>query len=383
MQPFLSEQQNMLRQTAREFAGKALAPRAAEVDEREEFPTDQFRGMAALGFTAMTLDEKFGGAGGGYRDLMIVVEEIAAACGSSSTIFATHVSLGGSTISRHGSPEQKRRWLPDIAAGRNIAAFSLTEPQTGSDALGLQTVARADGDAYVLNGTKLFCTNGAAAGIFVVFVTHGRTLGYKGISALVVERGAPGFSINPQHGKMGMKGCATAELVFQDCRVPRRDRLGEEGQGYRIALNILDSSRITIAAQCVGLARGAFDAALDYARKRKAFGKPIAEQQAVQFMLADMAMDVDAARLMTYRAASLYDAGLPYGAEAAMAKVFASEAAHRVAHKALQVHGGAGYFRPSAVERIYRDQRVTEIYEGTSEIQRLVIARSLIGRLDA
>ncbi|MSQ08427.1 MAG: acyl-CoA dehydrogenase [Dehalococcoidia bacterium] len=382
MQPFFTEQQEMLRQTARDFARRELAPKAAEVDEREEFPRAQFKGMAALGFTGMALDEEFGGSGGGYRDQMVVIEEVAAACGSSSTVLITHVSLGGSAISRHGSPEQKRRWVPDIADGKKIAAFALTEPGTGSDALGLETTARPDGENYILNGTKLFCTNGAAADIFVVFVTHGRGLGHKGISAIVVERGTPGFTVNPQHGKMGMKGCATAELVFQDSRVPRANRLGGEGQGYRIALNILDSSRISIAAQCVGLARGALDAALDYSRKRKAFGGPIAGHQAVQFMLADMAMDVDAARLMTWRAASLYDAHMPHTAEAAMAKVFASEAAHRVAHKALQVHGGVGYFRPSAVERIYRDQRVTEIYEGTSEIQRLVIARSLIGKLE-
>ncbi len=370
----------MLRQAAQEFARKELAPKAAEVDGSEGFPAAQFKGMAGLGFTALTLDEGFGGGGGGYREMAIVTEEVAAACGSSSTVLATHVSLGGSAISRHGSPEQKRRWIPDIASGNRVAAFSLTEPQTGSDALGLQTTAKRQGHEYALNGTKLFCTNGSVADIFVVFVTHDRALGYRGISAVVVERGTPGFTVNPQHGKMGMKGCATAELVFQDCRVPERNRLGDEGQGYHLALNILDSSRVTIAAQCVGLARGAFGAALDYAQKRKAFGKVIAEQQAVQFMLADMAMDVDAARLMTWRAASLYDAGLPHGVEAAMAKVFASEAAHRVAHKALQVHGGVGYFRPSAVERIYRDQRVTEIYEGTSEVQRLVIARGLLKR---
>jgi alkylation response protein AidB-like acyl-CoA dehydrogenase len=381
MQPYYSEEQEMLRRTAREFAARELAPRAAEVDDREEFPAEQFRGMAALGFTALTLDERYGGAGGGYRDQMIVVEEVAAACGSTSTVLITHVSLGSATISRHGSDQQKKRWVPALAAGEKVAAFSLTEPQTGSDALGLQTTAVSSGDSYILNGTKLFCTNGAAADVFVVFVTHDRSLGHRGISAVVVERGTAGFTVNPQHGKMGMKGCATAELVFEECRVPKANRLGDEGQGYRIALNILDSSRISIAAQCVGLARGAFDAALDYSRKRKAFGEPVAAKQAVQFMLADMAMDIDAARLMTHRAAGLFDSGLPHTSEAAMAKVFASEAAHRVATKALQVHGGAGYFRPSVVERVYRDQRVTEIYEGTSEIQRLVIARGLIGKL--
>ncbi|MEX0761180.1 MAG: acyl-CoA dehydrogenase family protein [Dehalococcoidia bacterium] len=382
MKPLYTEQQEMLTATAREFAQRELAPKAAEVDENEKFPREQFQGLAELGFTGLTLDETHGGAGGAYRDMMVVLEEVGAACGSTSTVLITHVSLGSQTINQAGSDDQKQRWLPALAAGEKVAAFALTEPQTGSDALGLQTVARLDNDEYVVNGTKLFCTNGAEADVFVVFATTDRSAGYRGISALVIERGTPGFTVNPQHGKMGMRGCATAELVFEDCRVPKGNLLGEQGGGYRIALRILDSSRIMIAAQCTGLARGAFEAALDYSRQRKTFGKPIASKQAIQFMLADMATDIDAARLLTFRAASLYDAGLPHSREAAMAKVYASEAAGRVAGKALQIHGGVGYFRPSAVERIYRDQRVTEIYEGTSEIQRLVIARSLIGNLE-
>jgi alkylation response protein AidB-like acyl-CoA dehydrogenase len=247
----------------------------------------------------------------------------------------------------------------------------------------LSTTAVQDGDDYILNGTKHFITNAEAAEIFVVFVTHDRALRYKGISALVVERDTPGFSIVPQHGKMGMRGSSTAELVFDECRVPVANRLGEEGEGYSIALKTLDSSRVSIAAQCIGLARGALDAATTYATQRVAFGGPIAEKQAIAFMLADMATEVDAARLMTYRAAALVDEGLPHGVESAMAKLYASESAGRVAHKALQVHGGTGYFQPSIVERIYRDQRVTEIYEGTSEIQRLVISRALIDRANA
>ena len=380
MRPLYSEQQEMLATTVREFAAKELAPKAAEVDEKEQFPWEQMKGLAELGLTGLTVEEQFGGSGGEYRDMMVVQEEIAAVCGTTSTVLITHVSLGSQTINQFGSTEQKERWLPSLTSGEKIAAFALTESQTGSDALGLATTITEDGDHYVLNGSKLFITNGGVADIFTVFVNQDRSAGYRGISAIVVERGTAGFTINPQHGKMGMRGCETAELVFENCRVPKANLLGEPG-GYRIALKILDSSRIMIAAQCLGLAKGALDAALDYARQRKAFGSVIGKRQAIQFMLADMATELDAARLLTFRAASLYDEGLPHSREAAMAKVYASEAAGRIASKALQIHGGVGYFRPSVVERIYRDQRVTEIYEGTSEIQRLVISRDLLGDL--
>ena len=384
MQPFYTEQQTMLATTVREFAAEKLAPRADEVDTLEEFPIDQFRGLAELGLTGMTIPEEFGGSGGGYRDFMVVLEEVAAACGSTSTVLITHVSLGSQTINQAGSDEQRQRWLPSLASGQKIAAFALTEAGTGSDALALETsltrAKSAEGkDEYILNGSKLFCTNGAVADVFSVFTNHDRAAGHRGVTAVVVEKGTPGFTVNPQHGKMGMKGCATAELVFDDCRIPVGNRLGEEGEGYRIALKILDSSRIMIAAQCLGLAKGALEAALSYAKQRETFGRVLATRQAIQFMLADMATELDAARLLTYRAAALYDEGHPHGKESAMAKLYASEAAGRIASKALQIHGGVGYFKPSVVERIYRDQRVTEIYEGTSEIQRLVISRALIG----
>ncbi len=381
MQPFYNEQQTMLATTVREFAAEKLASRADEVDENEEFPIDQFRGLAELGITGMTVPEEFGGSGGEYRDFMVVLEEVGAACGSTSTVLITHVSLGSQTIYHGGSDEQRNRWLPSLASGEKIAAFALTEPGTGSDALALETSLRRDGDEYVLNGSKLFCTNGAVADVFSVFTNHNKEAAHRGVTAVVVEKGTPGFTINPQHGKMGMKGCATAELVFDNCRIPVANRLGKEGEGYKLALKILDSSRIMIAAQCLGLAKGALDAALSYSKQRITFGKPIATRQAIQFMLADMAVELDAARLLTYRAAALYDEGLPHSKESAMAKLYASEAAGRIASKALQIHGGVGYFKPSAVERIYRDQRVTEIYEGTSEIQRLVISRALIGDL--
>jgi acyl-CoA dehydrogenase len=381
MQPFYNEQQTMLATTVREFAAERLAPRAAEVDEKAEFPMDQFKGLAELGLTGMTIPEEYGGSGGEYRDFMVVLEEIAAACGSTSTVLITHVSLGSQTIRHGGSEEQRQRWLPSLATGEKIAAFALTEPGTGSDALALETSLTRDGDGYVLNGSKLFITNGAVADVFSVFTNHDKTAGHRGVTAVVVEKGTPGFTVVPQHGKMGMKGCETAELVFDNCRIPVSNRLGEEGEGYRLALKILDSSRIMIAGQCLGLAKGALDAALSYSKQRATFGKVLATRQAIQFMLADMAVELDAARLLTYRAAALYDEGLPHGTESAMAKLYASEAAGRIASKALQIHGGVGYFKPSAVERIYRDQRVTEIYEGTSEIQRLVISRALIGEL--
>lgn len=378
MKPFYTEQQNILQTTVQEYAQNELAPLADEIDSEEKFPMQQFKGLAAMGLTGMLISPELGGAGTGYRDFMVVLEEIAAVCGSTSTVLITHTSLGSETINRFGSEQQRERWLPDLAAGNKIAAFALTEPQTGSDALALQTSISDDGDAYLLNGSKIFITNASVADVFAVFVTSGRDAGYKGVSAIVVERGTDGFEINEQHGKMGMRGSGTAELVFNNCRVPKENLLGNIGDGYRIALKILDSSRITVAAQCLGLGKGALEQSLLYANQRQAFGKPIAHHQAIQFAIADMATELDAARLLTFRAAALYDAGQPYGTEAAMAKLYASEAAGRIAHKAVQIHGGSGYFKPTTVERIYRDQRVTEIYEGTSEIQRLVISRSLI-----
>ena len=379
MQPFYNEQQQMLAATVREFAEKKLAPLADQIDTKEEFPKQQFAGLAELGLTGILIPHQLGGAGMGYRDFMVVLEEIAAVCGSTSTVLITHTSLGSETISRFGNNEQRAHWLPDLAAGQRIAAFALSEPQTGSDALSLQTTITEDGGSYILNGSKLFITNASAADVFAVFGTADRNAGYHGISAIVVERGTPGFQINEQHGKMGMRGSGTAELVFNECRIPKFNMLGEPGDGYRIALKILDSSRITVAAQCIGIANGALQQALIYAKQRHAFGRPIAAKQAIQFMLADMVTELDAARLMVYRAASLYDEGMPYSTESAMAKLHASEVAGRNVNKAVQIHGGIGYFKPTPVERMYRDQRVTEIYEGTSEIQRLIISRSLIG----
>ena len=381
MQPFYNEQQQLLANTVREFAENDLAPLADEVDTKEEFPKQQFDALAELGLTGLLISPELGGAGMGYRDFMVVLEEIGAVCGSTSTVLITHTSLGSETINRFGNEDQRAQWLPDLAAGQKIAAFALSEPQTGSDALGLQTTITEDNESYILNGTKLFITNASVADVFAVFVTADRSAGYRGISAIVIERGTTGFEINEQHGKMGMRGSGTAELVFSDCRVPKSNLLGNIGDGYTIALKILDSSRITVAAQCLGLAKGALDQAVAYSKQRETFGRPIATKQAIQFMLADMDTELDAARLMVYRAAALYDEGLPYGTESAKAKLYASEVAGRNVDKAVQIHGGIGYFKPTPVERMYRDQRVTEIYEGTSEIQRMVISRSLIGEI--
>ena len=373
-----SEQQELLRTTAKDFAERELAPNAATVDEREEFPEEAFRGLAALGLCGLTISEDAGGAGGGYADIATVIEEIAVACGSSSTIYITHVSLGTAAIARFANAEQLQRFVPPLASGEKIAAFALTEPGTGSDALGMATSAKLDGDDYILNGTKTFITNGTHAETFVVFANSDRNAGYKGINALVVERGTEGFSTNHLTGKMGMKGSGTAELVFEDCRIPASNRLGEEGGGYSVALSTLTTSRVSIAAQCIGMARGAYEAALSYAQQRKTFGKPISEHQTIAFMLADMATEIDAARLLTHRAAEIIDSGGNPVKESAMAKLYSSEVLGRVATKAVQIHGGTGYFKPSIVERIFRDAKVTEIYEGTSEIQRLIISRSIL-----
>ena len=373
-----SEQQELLRATAKDFAERELAPNAAAVDEREEFPEEAFRGLASLGLCGLTIPEDAGGAGGGYGDIATVIEEIAVVCGSSSTIYITHVSLGTAAIARFANAEQLQRFVPPLASGEKIAAFALTEPGTGSDALGMTTTAKLDGDEYILNGTKTFITNGTHADTFVVFANSDRDAGYKGINALVVERGTEGFSTNHLTGKMGMKGSGTAELVFENCRIPASHRLGDEGSGYSVALSTLTTSRVSIAAQCIGMARGAYEASLSYSKQRKTFGKPISEHQAIAFMLADMATEIDAARLLTHRAAEIIDSGGNPVKESAMAKLYASEVLGRVATKAVQIHGGTGYFKPSIVERIFRDAKVTEIYEGTSEIQRLIISRSIL-----
>ncbi len=373
-----TEEQEMFRRMVRDFAKKELEPIAAHLDEAEEFPAESIKKMAALGLMGVTIAEEYGGSGGDYIELAIGTEEVARVCAGTSTVWLASLSLACHPIYHHGTEEQKRRFVVPIAKGEKLAALALTESAAGSDPAALDTTAVPDGDGYVLNGTKIFITNGAEADIVVVFATIDKSLRHRGITALIAEKGTPGFSVTKKEKKLGIRASSTAELLFEDCHIPLANRLGEEGHGFRIALEAVDSSRVTVAAQAVGIAQAAFDASLEYAKQRQQFGKPIAEFQAIQWMLADMATAIDAARLLTYRAADLMDRGLPFIKEAAMAKVFAAEVAMNAATKAIQIHGGYGYIKDYPVERFFRDAKITEIYEGTSEMQRMTIARSLL-----
>jgi butyryl-CoA dehydrogenase len=377
-QSVLSEEEAMLKATVRDYADQVLAPNAARYDESGEFPWDNVRGLAELGILGLTVAEEYGGSGGTTRHLAIVAEEIARGCGSTSVILVSHLSLCTEFIATFGTPAQKQRWVPSLASAETIGAFALTEPGSGSDAAAMRTTVTGDEDGYVLNGSKLFTTNAEEAGVFVVLATHDRDLRSKGVSALVVERGADGFTINPQHGKMGMRATSTAELVFEDCAVPGSALLGGEREGFAETMDILNSSRIGIAAQSVGLAQAAYEAAVQYAKQREAFGKNLSEFQGIQWTIADMATDIEAARLLVLQAATLRDLGRPFVTAASMAKLFASRVAVESADRAMQIHGGTGYFAPTTVERLYRDAKVTEIYEGTSEVQRMIIARNVL-----
>jgi alkylation response protein AidB-like acyl-CoA dehydrogenase len=379
-EPMLNEEERMLQNLVRDFAERELAPRGREVDEKEEFDWKNWEGMARLGITGIGIDPQYGGSGGGYRQVAIAAEEIARGDFAASTGLIAHLSLGTSTIYRFGNEEQKQRFVPSLASGKGVAAWALTEPGGGSDAAALQTTASQRDGAYFLNGSKMFITNADVAESMVVFATQDRTLGYRGISAFIVPQGTPGMQVTAMHGKMGIRASSTCEVVFQDALVPAENLLGEEGRGFRQAMEILDSSRIIIAAQCVGIGQAALEEAVRYAQHRETFGRPIAQHQAIQFMLADMATAVHAARTTTMQAATLKDEGQPFINEASMAKLIASEMCVNVTSQALQVHGGAGYFKESTVERLFRDARVTTIYEGTSEVQRLLIARQVLAQ---
>jgi alkylation response protein AidB-like acyl-CoA dehydrogenase len=373
----LTEAQTMVRDMVRAFARDQLAPGAAARDEAGLFPAEAVSAMAGLGLLGMLVPEAWGGAGADHVSYALAIEEIAAADGACSTIMAVHNSVGCVPVLRFGSMAQKERWLRDLAAGRTIAAFCLTEPGAGSDAGAIATRARRDGDHYVLDGAKQFITNGSSAGLAIVFAVTDPERGKKGISAFLVPTDTPGYVVARIEKKLGLRSSDTAQIVLEGCRVPAAARLGDEGQGYAIALANLEGGRIGIAAQAVGMARGAYEAALAYARERRSFGVPIVEHQAVAFRLADMATEIAAARALTLEAAALRDAGRPALRQAAMAKLFASEMAERVCSEALQIHGGYGYLADHPVERIFRDVRVCRIYEGTSDIQRLLIARHL------
>jgi butyryl-CoA dehydrogenase len=373
-----TEEYQMIRRMVRDFAEKEIAPRAEEIDETDRFPDDIFRRMGELGILGLPFPEKYGGSGGDYISLVIALEEIGRASGSLALILDAHTSLCSEPIYLFGTEEQKQKYLVPLAQGKAIGAFGLTEPQAGSDAGATRTRAVRDGDEWVLNGQKIFITNGSVADIFVVTAKTDPEAGTRGISAFLVEKGTPGFHVGRDEKKMGMKGSVTSELFFEDCRIPLGNLLGRENEGFKQFLQTLDAGRVAIAALAVGIAQGAFDKALAYAKERRQFGQPIANFQAVQWMLAESATDLEAARLLIYRAAWLRQQGRRFNQEAAMAKLFATEASERVCRKALQIHGGYGYVREYGVERMYRDQRLCSIGEGTNEIQRLVIARNLL-----
>jgi len=370
----LTEEQSLLQSTVREFAQMEVKPLARELDETGHFPRENFRKAAELGLTGVAVPEEYGGAGMDHISYSIIVEEISRACASTGVILSVQNSLYCDPLLHFGNEEQKKKFLVPFARGEKIGCYALTEPQAGSNAAALRTRAILKGDRYVINGTKAWITNGGAADAAIVYTNTQPEKGEKGITALIVEKGTPGFSVGKEEKKLGINATACCELSFTDCEAPVANRIGAEGEGYKIALSTLDGGRIGIAAQAVGIAQGAFDAALAYARQRQAFGRPIADFQAIQFMLADMATEINAARLLVRKAAWKEDTGARFSMEASIAKLFASEIATRVAHKAIQIHGGNGYSREYPVERNYRDARITEIYEGTSEIQRLVIA---------
>ena len=373
----LTEQQKMLRQTVRDFATNEIEPVAAEIDEREEFPSEIIKKMAEMGLLGLTIPEAYGGSGMDFTSEVVVAEELCRASASVGTIYLVHISLALHPLFEKANEDQRRRFVTPCARGEKIACFALTESEAGSDPAVLRTTAIPKNGGYVINGNKIFVTNGVEAEVVVVFATTDPSLGYRGINEFVVEKGTAGFSVGKKEQKLGIRGSSTAELIFEDCWIPESNLIGEKNRGFRQALEAIDGSRITVAAQAVGIAQAAFDAALNYAKERRQFGQLIADLQAIQWMLADMATQIDAARLLVYRAAWLKDQGGPFVKEAAMAKVFAAEMSREVTNKALQIHGGYGYTKAYPLERYLRDAKITEIYEGTSEMQRMTIARQL------
>ena len=374
----LTDEQELIREAVREFAESELAPIAAELDRDHRFPEEILPKLADLNLMGMPYPEKVGGAGADYVSYVIAIEEISRACASTGIIVSAHASLATWPVYRFGTEAQKERYLSDMASGRRLGAFALTEPAAGTDAGAGTTTAVLSGDEYVLNGTKMFITNAPFAEVYIVFAKTDPAQGTRGMSAFIVEKDTLGFSVGEAEHKLGIRGSSTPPIYFADCRVPKDALLGEEGSGFKIAMQTLDGGRIGVSAQALGIAQAALDASVAYAKERVQFGKPIATLQAIQWMIADMATAVDAARLLVYRAASCVDNGRPYSTEGAMAKLFASETATRVADRAIQIHGGYGYTESYPVERNYRDAKITELYEGTSEVQRMVISRSAL-----
>ena len=375
----LTDEQELIREAVREFAEAEVAPIAAEIDRDHRFPHELLPKMADLNLMGMPYPEKVGGAGADELSYVIAIEELSRACASTAVILSAHTSLATWPIFKFGTPAQHERYLHDMASGRRLGAFALTEPAAGTDAAAGTCTAILTGDEYILNGSKIFITNAPFAEIYIVFAkTDPAAKGTRGMSAFIVEKGTPGFSVGEAEHKLGIRGSSTPPLYFNDCHIPKDALLDGEGYGFKVAMQTLDGGRIGIAAQALGIAQAALDASVAYAKERVQFGKPIANLQAIQWMIADMATEIDAARLLVYRAASCMDNDRPYSTEGAMAKLFASEVATRVAGKAIQIHGGYGYTESYPVERNYRDAKITEIYEGTSEVQRMVIARSAL-----
>ena len=375
----LTDEQNLVRETVRSFAENEVASSAAERDENERFDRElMFDKVAELGLAGIVFPEEYGGAGGDYISYAIAVEELSRVCASTGVTLSAHLSLGANPVWMFGTEEQKKNFLIPMAEGTKLGAFALTEPSAGSDAGGTRTFAVRDGEEWILNGSKIFITNGGDAETYIVFArTDKDAQKHHGISAFIIDKDTPGFSFGKKEMKMGIRSSLTCELVFENCRIPADRLLGKEGEGFKIAMKTLDGGRIGIAAQALGIAQGAYEAAIDYSRERKQFEQPIASFQGVQFILADMALRIEASRLLVYQSAWRASAGLSYGKESAMAKLSASETAMWVTTKAVQVHGGYGYTREFPVERMMRDAKITEIYEGTSEVQRVVIGAAI------
>jgi len=375
----LTDEQAMVQAMAREFAESEIAPIAGEIDREARYPHETVKRMGELGLMGIVIPETWGGAGAGAVAYTLALIEIAKACGSHAVIMSVNNSLYGEPILKFGDDAQRDRFLRPVASGHEKGCFALTEPQAGSDATNQQTIAVRDGDHYVVNGRKVFVTNGREAFAALVFCQTDRAKGHHGIAAFLIEKGTPGFHVTKTEDKLGIRASDTAEFVFEDCRVPVANRLGDEGAGFKVAMSAIGAGRIGIAAQAVGLATGAYERSVKYARERKSFGVPIAQHQMVQWMIADMATAIEGARLLTLRAAALKEAGKPYTKAGSMAKLFASEMAMKVTTDAIQVHGGYGFIKEYEVERYFRDAKITQLYEGTSQIQKLVIAREVLG----
>lgn len=374
----LSKTEQLFLQMVRSFAQNEVKPLAAEVDEQERFPEENVAKMAKLGFFGIPFPKEYGGMGGTNQLYSMAVEELSRVCATTGVIVSAHTSLCTNPIYELGSEEQRKRYLPKLCSGEWLGAFGLTEPNAGTDASAQQTTAVLDGDHYVLNGSKIFITNASKAHVFVVMAMTDRSLGTKGISAFIVERGMPGFSVGKEERKMGIRGSATCELIFEDCIVPKENMLGREGRGFNVAMKTLDGGRIGIASQALGIAQGAMDEVIHYVKERKQFGRSLSKFQNTQFQIADLQTSVEAARLLVRRAAWKKDAKLPYTVDASYCKLFAAETAMRVTTKVVQLFGGYGYTREYPVERMMRDAKITEIYEGTSEVQRMVIGGALL-----